>query len=249
MFNNFFNMFYEDNLGEGSFGIRHFIWIGLTILLAFILYILFKKYKKAGRIFLVSTSIVIVVFRIIKQTFRAILGIEAVLNVLPWHMCTVLSFLMPIVIIFNLKKLKPAVYSLGIMGGIMTLALGDYFYNDFLTIYELEGMFTHSMLILLPIIDSAISNFKFKLKESWQCIVGMLVLLGWASLANEILFVGQNPNYMYLKENALPFEVPGVHYFFIYTVLYFILLLVIFGIPELHRKIKKPVLNYDNSIK
>lgn len=243
MFSDFFDMLYSDNLGEGAFGMRHFIWIGLTILLAFLLYFLFKKYKKAGRVFLVSTSIFIVVFRVIKQTFRAILGIEAVLNVLPWHMCTVLSFLMPIVIIFNIKKLKPAVYSLGIMGGAITLILGDYFSSQFLTIYELEGMFTHSMLILLPIFDVAVSNFKFKLKEAWQCVVGVLILMAWASLANEVLFVGQNPNYMYLKENALPFEVAGVHYFFIYAAIYFVFLTFIFGLPELHRKIKNKMIN------
>jgi uncharacterized membrane protein YwaF len=239
MVKNFFDMLYEDNLGEGAFGTRHFIWIGLTILLAFGLYFLFKRYKKEGRIFLVSVSAFIFVFRVVKQTARAILGVEGFLNVLPWHMCTVLSFLMPIVIIFNIKKLKPAVYSLGIMGGAITLLLGDYFSHGFLTIYELEGMFTHSMLILLPIVDIAISNFSFKFKQAWECVLGILVLMGWATLANEVIFANQNTNYMYLKENALPFEVAGIHYFFIYAVIFAVFLLAVFGIPELCRKIRK----------
>ena len=239
MFRYFFDNTYEDHLGEGSFGYRHFIWIALTFILVFLLYFIFKKHKKSGLYFLIATSIFIFVFRVIKQIHRVNIGIEAPLNALPWHMCTVLSFLMPIVIIFNLKHLKTAVYSLGVMGGIITLAFGDYFYNTYLTIFDYEGMFTHSMLFILPIIDIAIGRFNFEFKKAYQCIIGILILLAWATLANDVIFAGEDTNYMYLKHNELPFEIPGIPFFAIYAVIFMIFFLSIFGFPILYRNIKK----------
>lgn len=238
--NNFFNNSYSDGLGEGTFGYRHLIWVVATIVCIFVFYFLFKKHKKAGRIFICVVSGAIFLFRLSITIHRIIIKLyDPVLTALPWHMCSLLAFLLPIVLIFDLKIFKTAIYSTSIMGGFITLALGDYFDHAFINIYLWESMITHSMLIILPLIDVAIGKFKFEIKNLWQAILGLLFFMGWATLANDLIFKGVGLNYMYLKYNALPFEIPNIHFFVIYVALTLVFLAILFGAPHLHRKILK----------
>ncbi len=236
---NFFDNGYGDNLGEGMFGHRHLIYVLVTAILLFALYFLFKKYKRAGVIFIKSLSAGIFLFRLSITVHRLAVGLyEPRLTALPWHMCSLLAFLLPVVIIFDLKKFKTAIYSASIMGGVVTLALADYFYHRFITIYLWESMLTHSFMIIMPLIEVATGRFKFELKNSWQAALGMLFFLGWATLANDVLFKKYGFNYMYIKYNALPFEVPGVHFFVIYVLIYALFFAAMFGLPELYRRLK-----------
>jgi hypothetical protein len=63
--------------------------------------------------------------------------------------------------------------------------------------------------------------------------------MGWATLANEVFYVGLDPNYMYLRHNGLPGDLGGEYYFLIYTGIFFIFFGLIFGIPESYRKLNQ----------
>lgn len=225
--------------GEGAFGYRHFIWIGLSIILGIVLYQLFKKYNKAGKYFIIISSIALLTYRTINQTYRAIAGLENPwYAAFPFHLCTVMTFVIPIVCLCKLDKLKSAVYGAGIMGGSITILFGEYFDYKFMTLGNLEGMIAHMLLIYIPLADVAINNFHFEIKDVWKNTVCMLACCLWATLGNLVIFKGYNKNFMYLRKNALPFDTP-IHFFFIYILIYIVFALIIYGIPTLYRKHKK----------
>ncbi len=231
---------FKDELGQGAFSDwRHFVFIILVVLLCAILYQVFKRYKSAGIRTVFVLSIMMFTVRVINQVARAIMGAEnPALRAFPFHLCTVMSFLLPLVVIFNWKKLKTPVYTLSMMGGIITIILGEYFENQFLTFSALEGMSAHTILVLIPIIEIATGEFKFEFKKAWTVFIAMVILMLWATLANEVFFRGYDTNYMYLKENGLPDNLGGDVYFLIYVVIFLLMFSIIFGIPSLYRKIK-----------
>ena len=63
-------------------------------------------------------------------------------------------------------------------------------------------MSAHTLLILVPIIEVAVGDFRLELRNAWTVVVGLLVLVLWGTLANEVFFKAYDTNYMYLKEMA-----------------------------------------------
>lgn len=229
---------YNDYLGKGAFlDWRHYVWMIAVIALCVASYRIFKRRPLLGKRVIKILVIILFTVRLINQIFRAAIGAEVpAWRAFPFHLCTMMTFIMPLVVIFDWKKLKTAVYTLGIMGGIVTIIMGEYFNNLFLSFADIEGMWAHTVLILVPLIDIAIGNFKFEFKKAWTVIAGGLILILWATLANEVFFKAYDTNYMYLKRNGLPGDIGGAYYFLIYIVIFFIMLGLIFGIPTVYRR-------------
>lgn len=232
---------YRDNLGKGAFeDWRHFAWIAIVVILSFVVYQLFKKKPKFGQIVTKVLVSGLFMVRLTNQIFRASIGAEIpAWKAFPFHLCTVMTFVLPLVVVFNIKKLKTPVYTLSMMGGLITIIMGDYFDNRFLTFASLEGMSAHTLLFLVPLMEVATRNFKLEFKKAWTVVVGLLVLILWGTLANEVFFKGTNSNYMYLKENGLPGNIGGDYYLVVYAAIFFFFFALIFGIPTLYRKVKK----------
>lgn len=225
----FFSPTFNDGLGEGSFGYRHLIWMAACVLFFIAVFLLFRKYKRAARSTIVIVCAVMFAVRLANQAFRAIKGYEIPwYAAFPWHLCTVMSFLLPIVVVFKIRALRTAVYSVSMLGGIITILLGEYFNNSIVTAFDIESMWVHTALIAVPIAEIASGSFTFKLRSYWQTCLAMLVLMGWASLANYIVFKGYDTNYMYLVSNGLPFSVPGLHYMIIYILIFIVMSMSIY---------------------
>jgi len=229
---------YSDGLGEGAFELRHIIWMIITVLLVVLAFDIFKKHPVAGRKVVIVFATLLFLTRFVHQIYRAVIGAEVPwTQAFPFHMCTVLTFLLPIVAIFNIKKLKAPIYVLGIMGGTITILNGDYFDNLFLSFAAIEGMSAHMLLILIPVIEIATDRFELKIAESWKVPVGMLVFMGWATLANRVFYAGMGTNYMYLEHNSLPFG-DEQNYFLFYTLIFIVFLTMIYGLPLLAKLLK-----------
>lgn len=224
--------------GEGAFGYRHFIWIALTIVLAIVLYKLFKKHPKAGKWFVLISSVLLFTVRLINQIYRAIKGLENPwYAAFPFHLCTLMTFIIPVVAFFNLKELKKYVYGTAIMGGVITVLFGEYFDYKFLTFGTLEGITAHMLLIYIPLVEIAIDNFHFDIKDWWKTTIAMATCCLWATLGNLVIFKDYNKNFMYLRRNALPFDTK-VPFFLIYVLIYVVFLLIMQGVPTLYRNKK-----------
>jgi len=229
---------FSDGLGEGEFGWRHFIWIFLVIAIAIAGYLYFKKYPKREKAIVLTLVIGMFCIRLFHQTLRASIGVESPwTQAFPFHMCTVLTFVLPLTIVFNWKAIKVPVYVLSIMGGIITVLLGGYFADRFMTFWTLESMAAHTILIIVPIYEAASGKFEFNLKESWKVIPGILVLMGWATLANNVFFPNMGANYMYLVTNELPFGTQE-NFFFFYTLIFALFFGLIYGIPLLLKTLR-----------
>lgn len=225
--------------GEGEFGYRHLIWAIVTLALTIILYKVFKKYNKAGKYFLLISSIALFATRTINQTYRGFAGLENPWwAAFPFHLCTVLTFVVPIVCVFNLKKIKSGVYACALIGGVVTVIFGEYFDYKFLSFSQIEGMLAHMLLIFIPFTEIAISKFKFEIKEIYKAVISMGVAAIWATLANYVFFKGYDKNYLYLRKNALPFDTAPVPFILVYLVLFAIALFLIYGIPHFYGKRK-----------
>lgn len=224
-----------DGLGQGSFeDWRHFAWMGLVLLLGIFGYQFAKRNKKAARITLLFLASALFLVRLTHQTFRGFYGVEVPwYSAFPWHMCTVLTFILPVVIVFDIKALKQSIYVLSIMGGIITVLVGDYFVDLFLPFSAVEGISAHTLLIILPIMDVGLGSLHFKVEKYWQVIIATLLLMGWATLANEIIFKGYDTNYMYLRHNGLPGNIGGDLYFLVYVAIFLIFSVAIYGLPHL----------------
>jgi len=225
--------------GEGSFGYRHFIWIAVSIILGILLYQLFKRHKKVGKWFIVIAAISLFSYRLINQTYRAIEGLENPwYAAIPFHLCTVMTFVLPVIALLDVKKLKSAIYGASIMGGVITIIFGEYFDYKFINLSNLEGMIAHMLLIYIPLADIAIDNFHFEFKDWWKTTACMGICCLWATLGNLVIFKGYDKNFMYLRKNALPFNTP-IHFFFVYLLIFVIFLLILYGVPTLYRKHKQ----------
>jgi len=104
-----------------------------------------------------------------------------------------------------------------------------------MTFSTLEGITAHTILVLVPLIEIALGNFKLEYKNIWKVLIGIIILIGWASLANDVFFKNYDTNYMYLKKNGLPNNLGGKYYFLIYILIFLVMLNLIYGIPTLYR--------------
>lgn len=235
----FFSQTYSDGKGQGPFGSEHFLWIFFSIALTVGLYQYFKRNPKYARNFIVIVCASDLIFRIINQTYLGLSGIPTVSAMaLPWHLCTVMSFVLPIVALFNMKRLKPAVYSVCLVGAIVSIFFGRYFGNSVVTFFDLEGMWSHNIMLLIPFIEIATGEFKLDFKNWWQtCILAGLCTI-WAGLGDWVFFAKYDTNYSLFKHNELGFSVPGVSYVVVYLVIFFAFVACMYGIPALYRKIK-----------
>ena len=227
-----------DGLGQGAFeDWRHFAWMALVIVLSVAGYQFAKHRPKAAKIVMFSFAIALFTVRLVHQTYRGIAGVEVPwFSAFPWHMCTVLTFVLPLVIVFDIKPLKQAVYVLSIMGGIITVLVGDYFVDLFLPFSAVEGISAHTLLIVLPFMEMGLGRFTLKIEKFWQVLIGTFVFMAWATLANEVIFKGYDTNYMYLRHNGLPGDLGGDGYFLVYIGIYLLFATAIYGFPMLYSK-------------
>jgi uncharacterized membrane protein YwaF len=222
---------FSDGLGEGSFGWRHILWIAVIVLFAIGGYYYFRKHPKHEKTIVMIALAALFLVRFTNQTVRAAIGVENPwTQAFPFHMCTVLTFLLPLSVIFDWKAIKTPVYVLSIMGGVITVLLGDYFNDRFLTFFAFEGITAHSLLILVPIVEIAARRYTLDLRDAWKVIPGILVLMGWATLANRVFYKNLDPNYMYLMKNALPFGNED-NFFAFYVLIFLAFFAAIYAAP------------------
>lgn len=229
---------YSDDLRRGSFqDWRHFLWIIAVVIISVTLYRYVRNNKEKGKSIVLFLSITLLLGRITLVAFPVILGGLAPWGrIIPFHQCAVMGIVLPLVIFFDYKPLQQPVYVISMMGGLASIAFAAYFKSAFQNYYFYEGILSHTLLLLIPLLEIARGNFRLDFKKSWTVLVGMMVLIGWASLANDVFFPGKNTNYMYLKRNGFPNEFAGQYYFAIYVLIFAIVFGLIYAIPAIYRR-------------
>ena len=213
---------YSDHLGKGALDIRHFIWIAIAIGL-FIAIKMIKDKKTNDKIYKILKVLLAIMFltRLGRQIYAACVMAENPYwrAIFPIHLCSTMIYLLPIVVLFNIKPLKHPVYFLSILGGTITILVGDYFDSLFMTFGTLEGTYAHTLILVSSIFLLNYEQERFTADDFIKCCMAMCLLGLWSTIFNVIL--GQyysGSNYLYLVRNMLPF---GDSCFrFIYLIIY-----------------------------
>ena len=229
---------YTDHLGKGTSDIRHFIWIGLTILLIIAIFAI-KKKKTNDKIFKVLKVLLAVMFltRFARQLHSTVVGAESPFwrAVFPIHLCSIMIYLLPLVVLFDFKKIKKPVYFLSILGGAITIIDGDYFDSLFMTFGTLEGIYAHTLILLGSIFLLRYEKERFDIKAYIKSIIAIIIIALWATLFNIIL--GQfytGSNYLFLVNNMLPLF--DNCFIYIYMIIYVIVLTIFYLLVNIKHK-------------
>ncbi len=224
--------------GSGLFSTIHIVLMILmgTCIVAF--YFLFKKHKQ----FALKLTTVLCYIMMISRLFRMILlwttATNSFVEILPWHLCHVMAFVFPAFYLTKTKKFFLPILGVTFYGGILTFIFGDYYAFEIFTFLDIESILLHFMMIAVSVACFATGYFKIKIRDSWQIPIMLVLLVGHASLGN---YFCKNQNFLYLRENGLPFNLfPNFSHIYTYFVLVLLLLFLTYMPIIVLHFIRKP---------
>jgi len=215
-------------LGEGP-GLFSTLHICLMIFLTAWLvgmFFLFRRFSKFAKYAILGMCVYILVVRIFRMILCVATGINTWVEVLPFHLCHIMSFVLPICVFFNWKKPLPAFLLYAFFGGVLTFIFGDYYKYDMLTFMDIESIILHTLLPTVAVAFVAIKQVKITVLDMIIIPIMLVCLAGWAWIGN-ILVPGAN--FMYIKESGLPFNLfPGHNFLWTYIIIMIIALASIY---------------------
>lgn len=221
--------------------IRRLLCFLITVGLAVFCYFYFRNRKELCKKFTRVLAFILLISRIIRQSVDAIIGLDLPRwRALPIELCTLLSFLIPLAIIFNWENIKPGLYPLAFLGSVANMLASEYFEDIFLPYGSIESVFAHSALFLFPVLELASGNYKIEMKNAWKAFVFMYLFAVWAFFVNTYLLYKHNieTNYMQLAIDALGLGLGGYWHLLTYSIAFAIYIFVYHGGAELYRKLK-----------
>ena len=233
-----FRQYYNGTVPNPLLDPRQIVWVIATPIIGFFLYRYFYFHQSRARKTVVVLSVILLVSKAGEHVIAVIFGREPIMKIFPYHLCSFTGFAIPLVALFNIKKLKLSIYTLGLMGGVVTMLLGDSFASRFVTVYVLISVLGHTLIILIPLIEHATGEYQFELKKSWTIVPILLLTMIWATAANRIFFKNTDSNYMYLEKSGFPGGFGGQYFFLLYILVFSALYAVLFIPPAIRRRRK-----------
>lgn len=208
------------------------LWCPLHIFLMCLLgawlvscWFLCRKYKTFALKMTKVLCFVMLGFRLFRMLLLYCSGTQTFVEILPWHLCHVMSFVFPTFYLSKTKKFFLPVLIVTFFGGILTFIFGDYYYLSTLSFLHYESLLLHFVMPTVVIACIASGYFKVKVSEFWQGFVGIIILICWSMVGNSLI---DGANYLYLMENGLPFDLFNfLNWQYSYTLTYVVLVTVI----------------------
>jgi len=219
--------------GGGLFSSLHITLIVVFFLLTILNFYISKKNHKYASIVITTCCIFMPISRIVRSIMEVSFSLKSLIEILPFHLCHLMAFVIPLVYFFKWKKAYHCVMFYGILGGVMTFLFGDYYKYNVLNFYDIESIVLHIMLTLTATSSYAKGDFKFKGDNIHYIIIFLLLLCSWASLGNYLC----DENFMYIRDNGLPFILVPGPFIFTYLLIAFVVFFIMY-IPSIIRVIK-----------
>ncbi|MBQ7453023.1 MAG: YwaF family protein [Clostridia bacterium] len=214
--------------GGGLWCNMHFILLGLLVIWLVVITIVFIKNKTFARSFCYVLCFIMIVSRLLRMAIQLSVMGYSFLEILPWQLCHLLAFVLPIYYFTKCKFFSTPILMLAFFGGILTFLFGDYYQFARFSFLDLESILLHFMLPTIAIGSIVGGRLQFAPKKIWQLLIALAVLFGYASFSNWLL---PGNNYMYIEENGLPFNIfPGVTHLLTYAVVA-VVLVCLFMLP------------------
>ncbi len=189
--------------------------------------------KKFGAVL----AILMVVFRLARMIIMVASGRYTFAESLPWHLCHIMCFALCIIYFIKPTRFSLPILCLSVLGGIMTFLFGDYYYASTITFFMVESIFLHFCLPTVVICYLASRRPKYTIFSVIEVPIVLAVLCGWASIGNAIF---PDQNFMFLKQNGLPFNFfPGHSFYFTYLVVGVIIIALVAAVYVCIRLAKK----------
>lgn len=229
---------------RGDLGTGKGLWCPLHICLIIALavwiavcFIVFSKHKTFALKVTKVVCILMVVFRLGRMALLIFSGKESFIQAMPWHLCHVMALVFPLYFLTGQRKGFLPIVCVTLFGGVLTFLFGDYYKFSVLSFLQLESLFLHFCMPTVVAGVLATGWLKIDSKDFWQIPVLLLMLLCWAELGNTLV---PGSNYLFLRENGLPFNLFGnAHFYFTYLVLVAIMVVVFFAPIVIAKIIRK----------
>ena len=223
--------FYDWLIETGDLGVGPGLWCTLHIALMVMLFswivacwFIFKKHKDFALKFTKVLCYLMIFFRIGRMLLLIITGKNGVIEALPWHLCHIMAIVFPLFYLTGTKKFFLPIVCVTLFGGILTFIFGDYYKFATLSFLQYESLFLHFCMPTVVVGVLSSGWFKININEFWQIPIFLIMLALYASLGNVLV---EDANFLFLKENGLPFNLfNGAHFYYTYAVLLLILTVV-----------------------
>ncbi|MBP3431795.1 MAG: YwaF family protein [Clostridia bacterium] len=189
--------------GPGLWCPLHFVLMGLLAVWLVVCWFICKKHHRFAMIMTTILCCMLIFSRLFRMLLLLCSGTQTFVEILPWHLCHVMSFVFPLFFLTKTKKFFLAVLVVTFFGGILTFIFGDYYYLSTLSFLHIESLFLHFAMPTVVITCIASGYFKVRVKDFWQAFVGIILLAAWSMIGNLVV---EDANYLYLMQNGLPFD-------------------------------------------
>jgi len=247
--------FYDWLIEKGDLGVGPGLWCTLHIILMVFLFlwiiacwIVFSKHKTFALKVTKIVCYLMIFFRIGRMLLLMISGKESVVQALPWHLCHIMAIVFPLFYLTGTKKFFMPIVCVTFFGGILTFIFGDYYKFATLSFLQYESLFLHFCMPTVVVGVLATNYIQIKSQDLWQIPIILVMLALYASLGNLLV---PEANFLFLKENGLPFNLFGnAHFYFTYAVLLIILTIIFVLIMIFTSKVNlKKEQNFRNKVR
>lgn len=217
-------------VGKGLWSPLHFLFMGLLAAWLIAIWFIFKKHKQFALKFTKFTCYVMIFFRLGRMLLLMFSGKETVVQALPWHLCHIMAIVFPCFYLSNTKKFFFPILCVTFFGGILTFLFGDYYKFSVLSFLQIESLFLHFCMPTVVLGVLASGWYKVKKSDIWQVPLFLLFLACYAELGNTLV---PGSNYLFLRENGLPFNLFNAHFYLTYLILLVVITIVVVLAMEL----------------
>ena len=186
-----------DQYHTGTFTPKHFLAIGVVLVIMTVLTLIFKnKSEKTRRIFIIVCAFLIPTIQACNLIWLSSIGEASIKTDLPLHLCGVMYVVIPVMVLTKNKYLKEFVYACGMPGALMAILTpdsGDYFIISY---GYLQFMLIHMFIFYVPFFMTLTKEIQPRLKHIYRAVIPFLTLAVIDLIVD--LAIGGGTNYLFL---------------------------------------------------
>ncbi len=183
-----------DGLGFSHFSLPHLLWLGALLLITVVCFLIYRRLDERGRsCFRKVTALLLVADELFKLIPMMIMGVFHV-KYLPFQLCSINIFL----IVWHAwkpnKLMGSFLYTVCIPGAIAAMLFPTWTKLPLWNFMLIHSYLAHILLILYPVILTAVGEIKPRLRDVTKCLLLLLALAGVALILNLLW----DTNFMFL---------------------------------------------------
>ncbi len=189
-----------------AYCIEHILFMIISTIIMIFSIILLKKFfpKEKLNIFYKIMAIISLILIIINRIVVSKSRNGTFLDFIPDTFCSMMGFILPIVILFFEPQSKVFQYAIfaGFFGGAITFFYPDFliYFDNFFNIHPFTGLLYHTLMLFYFISSICLGFFKPTFKNWASFIIGLSFMLVFAEFGNTAL---NQSNNMYLNAPLL----------------------------------------------